>query len=176
MWSLLRAPLLTIALVLFVVATNWIVTRYFPSMVKPSVISTDETTLPTRQEPSGEVWLTIMRFHGIVLDIARYHEISDVAEWEALSDVRTLEELWNLLHKNVNIIFPLVRFAVPRDYLRDGWDRPYLFDIQAHDEQTVLRITSGGQGKELYVEFIFTRKKKVFRATGSWQKAPIAER
>jgi hypothetical protein len=163
--SLFPIALMT-GVILSVIAATWIITDHFLSMAERLTMSSNETVLP--KADCDEVWMTKQRLCEMEMDIMRYYEISDEPQWEAIRNVRTLEELWELLHQRFDIVGPLVPSPPPRRYLRDAWDHPYLFDIKAQDEDTVLRITSRDQGQDLYVEITFVRSKRGCRAKCSW--------
>jgi hypothetical protein len=161
-----------VAATLLAVAAIWTITHYQASIVMQPAPSNNDNA-PHGRDTIDQARVTQWSLTEMENDIARYYQISDESEWAAISNVRTLDELWELLHQRYDIVGPLVPSPVPKNYITDNWNQPYQLNIKTHDDETVLRISSQGHGNEIYVELIFTRRKTRFFAKCSWADAPL---
>src|SRR5438270_869969 len=74
----------------------------------------------SQRNPTDEAWLTRWSLVDMTRDIMRFYEIGNSEERAALAQVRTLQQLWSLLHQKFDIVGPIVPAPVGSRYLKDA--------------------------------------------------------
>ena len=115
---------------------------------------------------ADEAWQTRMSLAMIQGTLGRFNQLADESDWLAVRKAKTLDELWAVFHKKTDVVRPLVPLPPEEDYLKDGWNQPYVLEIKIVEKATVIRIGSQGPGKEYFVESIHDGKQG--RTRRSW--------
>jgi len=63
--------------------------------------------------------------------------LADESDWLAVKKAQTLDELWALFHKKTDVVRPLVPLPPEEDYLKDGWNQPYVLEIKIVEKTTI---------------------------------------
>ncbi len=123
---------------------------------------------------TDEQWLTRMCLFDMGRWVSRFIEIGDSSDQNALRTVRTIDELWILLHKKHDAAGPLVPQPIDESYLHDGWGRPYNLEITSPNPKNIkVRISSNGDATKnvspLFAEISYDGKN--IKQKLSWQVA-----
>jgi hypothetical protein len=120
-----------------------------------AVLITFEERRRLKYNDADERFITRYSLSEIGRALNRFIKTSDALDRKAIQAVRTLEELWALVHKKIDFGKPIV--PGPSDenypvYIRDGWKKRYVLELKVIEDVTVIRISSTGKGKDLFVE------------------------